>query len=44
MNVENGNGFEGCKAVREAYEPDVGGRHTAMLMSIIAPSDLCGKM
>ena len=38
MNVENGNGFQAWKALCEAYEPDVGGRHTAMLMSIIAPA------
>ena len=36
MNVENGNGLQGWKALCEAYKPDVGGRHTAMLMSIIA--------
>ena len=37
MNVESGNGFQAWKALCETYEPDVGGRHTAMLMGIIAP-------
>ena len=38
MNVENGNGFAAWKALCEAYEPDIGGRHTAMLTGIIAPA------
>ena len=38
MNVESGSGFQAWKALRENYEPDVGGRHTAMLSGIIAPS------
>ena len=38
MNVESGNGFAAWKALCEAYEPDIGGRHTAMLTGIIAPA------
>eukprot|EP00435_Cladocopium_sp_Y103_P020520 s28_g5.t1 len=38
MNVEAGNGFQAWKALCETYEPSVGGRHTAMLIGIIAPS------
>ena len=38
MNVESGNGFQAWKALCENYEPDVRGRHTAMLSGIIAPS------
>ena len=34
MNVEGQNGFQAWKALREAYEPQVGGRH---LTAIIAP-------
>ncbi|OLQ03440.1 Retrovirus-related Pol polyprotein from transposon TNT 1-94 [Symbiodinium microadriaticum] len=38
MNVEKQNGFEGWKALVDAYQPDLGGRHTSMLMGIISPS------
>ncbi|CAE7848057.1 RE1 [Symbiodinium necroappetens] len=38
MNVEKQNGFEGWKALVEAYQPDLGGRHTSMLMGIISPA------
>ena len=38
MNVESGNGFAAWKALCEACEPDIGGRHTAMLTGIIAPA------
>eukprot|EP00435_Cladocopium_sp_Y103_P027470 s353_g6.t1 len=38
MNVENGSGFQAWKALCETYEPNVGGRHTAMLMGIIGPA------
>ena len=38
MNVQAGNGFQAWKALCEAYEPNVGGRHTSMLMGIIGPA------
>ena len=38
MNVEKLNGFEGWKALVDAYQPDLGGRHTSMLMGIISPN------
>ena len=38
MNVEKLNGFEGWKALVDAYQPDLGGRHTSMLMGIISPA------
>ena len=37
MNVEGQNGFQAWKALCDAYEPPVGGRHMAMLTAIIAP-------
>ena len=38
MNVEKQNGLEGWRALVEAYQPDLGGRHTSMLMGIISPA------
>ena len=38
MNVEKLNGLEGWRALVDAYQPDLGGRHTSMLMGIISPS------
>ena len=38
MNVERQNGFEAWKALVDTYQPDLGGRHTSMLMGIISPS------
>ena len=38
MNIEAGNGFQAWKALKENYEPNVGGRFTAMLMGIISPA------
>ena len=37
MNVEGQNRFQAWKALCDAYEPQVGGRHMAMLTAIIAP-------
>ena len=38
MNVERQNGFEAWKALVDTYQPDLGGRHTSMLIGIISPS------
>lgn len=36
MTVEGSNGFQAWKALCDAYEPQVGGRHMATLNGIIA--------
>ncbi len=37
MRVERYNGFAAWRQLKAEYEPRLGGRHAAMLQSIIAP-------
>eukprot|EP00975_Prorocentrum_lima_P006899 1483202-Prorocentrum_lima.AAC.1 len=35
---ERGNGFQAWAMLVREYQPDLAGRHTAILMSLLAPS------